>query len=153
MNIRRTARGTEEAGNATVEAAATMSVLLLLIFTTVAFGQTLCAYNTMLLVAEEAGRYAMVHNHEPPDACAAQKQTPRCPTPSNTPLANCAAALTQQLFVAYQGSEIDVSVAEDRTSSPGTITICTSYPIDFVMPQLLPYGRLTLARQVTVPLI
>ena len=153
MSIRRPALGTEEAGNATVEAAATMSVLLLLIFTTVGFGQALCAYNTMLLVAEEAGRYAMVHNHEPLDACAVQKQTPRCPTSSNTPLANCAAALTQQLFVAYQGSQIDVSVAEDRTSSPPTITICTSYPIDFVMPQLLPYGPLILARQVTVPLI
>jgi Flp pilus assembly protein TadG len=153
MTITRRDRGTEEAGNATVEAAATMSVLLLLIFTTIEFGQTLCVYNTMLLVAEEAGRYAMVHNHEPPDACAAQKQAPRCPTPSNTPLANCAAALTQQLFLSYQGSQIDVAVAEDRASSPATITICTSYPIDFVMPQLLPYGPLTLARQVTVPLI
>jgi hypothetical protein len=153
MNIRRPARGTEEAGNATVEAAATMSVLLLLIFTTVAFGQTLCAYNTMLLVAEEAGRYAMVHNSNPPGGCAAQKQNPQCPTPSNTPLADCAAALTQQLFFSYQGSQIDVSVAEDRTSSPATITICTSYPINFVIPQLFPYGPLTLARQVTVPLM
>jgi Flp pilus assembly protein TadG len=153
MNIGRPVTGAEEAGNATVETAATMSVLLLLILTIVAFGQTLCAYNTMLLVAEEAGRYAMVHNHAPPDTCAAQKQTPQCPTPSNTPLANCAAALTQQLFIAYQGSQIEVSVAEDRTSSPATITICTSYPLDFVMPQLLPYGPLTLARRVTVPLI
>ena len=153
MNIRRLGRGTEEAGNTTVEAAATMSVLLLLIFTTVEFGQILCAYNTMLLVAEEAGRYAMVRNHESPDACAAQKQAPRCAAFSNTPLANCAAALTQQLFFAYQGSQIDVSVAEDKTSSPGTITICTSYPIEFVVPQLFPYGPLTLARQVTVPLM
>ena len=153
MNIGRPPHGTEEAGNATVEAAATMSLLLLLIFITVGFGKILCAYNTMLLVAQEAGRYAMVHNNGALDACAAQKQTPRCPSPSNTPLANCAAVLTQQLFVAYQGSQIDVSVAEDRTSYPPTITICTTYPIDFVMPQLLPYGPLILARQVTVPLI
>ena len=80
----------------------------------------------------------MVRNHESPDACAAQKQAPRCAAFSNTPLANCAAALTQQLFFAYQGSQIDVSVAEDKTSSPGTITICTSYPVDFVIPQLVP---------------
>jgi Flp pilus assembly protein TadG len=153
MNIGKPGRRIEEAGNATVEAAATMSVLLLLILSIVAFGQTLCAYNTMLLVAEEAGRYAMVHNHEPPDACAAQKQTPRCPIPSNTPLANCAAARTEQLLIAYHGSQIEVSVAEDRTSSPATMTICTSYPLDFLMPQLLPYGPLTIARQVTVPLI
>jgi Flp pilus assembly protein TadG len=153
MNIRRLARGAEEAGSATVEAAATMSVLVLLMFTTVEFGQALCAYNTMILVAQEAGRYAMVHSHESTDACAPQEQNPRCPTPSNTSLANCAATLTQQLFSAYQGSMIDVSVVENKTSSPATITICTSYPIHFVIPQLLPYGSLTLARQVTLPLM
>ena len=152
MSIGRPIPGTHEAGNATVEAAATMSVLLLLIFTTVEFGQTLCTYNTMLLVAEEAGRYAMVQHHEPLDDCAIQQQTPRCPIPSDTPIANCAAALAQHLFVSYQGSQLNVSVAEDRISSPATITICTSYPVDFVIPQFLSYAPLILVRRVTVPL-
>jgi hypothetical protein len=145
--------GIGQAGNATVEAGVTISLLLLLILGTVQLGQTLTAYNTMLFVIEEAGRYAMVHNHELPDACANQRQAPSCPVPSDTALANCAAGLAQQLLFLYQGSNIDISATEDRTSSPPRLTICASYPIDSVVPQLLRSSPLTLARQVTVPLI
>jgi Flp pilus assembly protein TadG len=145
-------RGSED-GTATVEAGVTISVLLLLIVGTVEFGQALWTSNTMLLAVEEAGRYAMVYNQGPTDTCGAQSQAPRCPTASNTPLANCSAARARRLFSAYQAPNIGVSVKEDSTSSPATITICASYSLDFVAPQLLPYGALNLIRQVTVPLI
>jgi len=59
----------------------------------------------------------------------------------------------QHVLSAYQAPSIDVSVNEDTTSSPATITVCASYSFDFVAPQLLPYGPLSLTRQITVPLI
>jgi Flp pilus assembly protein TadG len=145
-------RGVEE-GTAAVEAGVIMSVLLLLIVGSVEFGRVLWTYNTMLLAVEEAGRYAMVYNQGPPVTCGAQSQAPQCPTLSNTPLANCSAVRAQQVLSAYQAPNMYVSVKEDTTSSPATITICASYSVDFVAPQLLPYGPLNLTRQVTVPLI
>jgi len=154
MKLSKQSRGGTEAGSATVEAGVTISLLLLLTVGIVEFGQAFWTYNTMLLAVEEAGRYAMVYNHGPPLACSAQSQAPSCPTLSNTPVANCSAALAQRILSAYQTPNIDVSVTEDRTSFPATITICASYSGgEFVAPQLLPYGPLSLTRQVTVPLI
>ena len=153
MRVSPPSRRSSEDGTATVEAGVTISALLLLIVGTVEFGQALWTSNTMLLAVEEAGRYAMVYNQGPPETCGAQSQAPRCPTLSNTPLANCSAARAQQVISAYQAPNIDVSVKEDTTSSPPTITICASYSLDFVAPQLLPYGPLSLTSQVTVPLI
>jgi Flp pilus assembly protein TadG len=153
MNIRRPLRHSVEAGNATVEAGVTISVLLLLILGIAQFGQTFWAYNTILLAVAEAGRYAMVHNQSPPDNCGAQSQAPRCPTLSNTQLANCTAALALQVLAAYQVPKIEVSVREDRTSFPATITICASYSVDYVAPQFLPIGPFNLTRQIMVPLI
>jgi len=142
-----------EQGTAAVEASITISALLLLIVGSIEFGRAIWTYYTMLLAVEEAGRYAMVYHQGPPFTCAAQSQAPGCPTLSNTPLANCSAAFAQQVLSAYLAPDIDVSVAEDTTSSPATITICTSHSVDFVAPQLLPYGPLNLRRQLTVPLI
>ncbi len=143
----------EDRGAAAVEAGIIIPVLLLLIVGSVEFGQVLWTYNTMLLALEEAGRYAMVNNQGPPVTCGAQSQAARCPTLSNTPLANCSAARAQQVLSAYQSPNIDVSVKEDPTSSPTTITVCASYSLNFVAPQLLPYGPLNLTRQITVPLL
>jgi len=153
VRVSRPSRRSSEDGSATVEAGVTISGLLLLIVGTIEFGQAMWTSNTMLLAVEEAGRYAMVYNQGPPDTCGAQSQAPRCPIPSNTPLANCSAARAQRVLSDYQAPNIDVSVNEDSTSSPATITICASYSLDFVAPQLLPYGALNLTRQVTVPLI
>jgi Flp pilus assembly protein TadG len=153
MRVSQPSRRSSEDGSATVEAGVTISALLLLIVGTVEFGQALWTSNTMLLAIEEAGRYAMVYNQGPLDTCGAQSQAPRCPILSNTPLANCSAARAQRVLSAYQAPNIDVSVREDGTSSPATITICASYSLDFVPLQLLPYGALNLTRQVTVPLI
>ena len=142
-----------EEGSVAVEAGITISVLLLLIVGSVEFGRALWTYNTMLLAVEEAGRYAMVYNHDPVETCSAQSQAPQCPILSNTPLANCSAARAQQILSVYQAPSIGVSVNEDTTSFPATMTICASYSFDFLAPQLLPYGPLDLTSQVTVPLI
>jgi hypothetical protein len=145
--------GVGQTGSTTVEAGVTLSLLLLFILEIVQFAQTLFAYKTMLLAIEETGRYAILHSHRLLDVCTAQKQAPRCPLPSNTALVICAAAVAQHLFSLYHGSNIDVSVTEDRTSFPPRITICASYSADSITPQLFPDGPLILARQVTVPLI
>jgi Flp pilus assembly protein TadG len=153
MRVSRSSRRSSEAGSAAVEASVTISALLLLIVGTVEFGQAVWTSNTMLLAIEEAGRYAMVYDQGPLDTCGAQSQAPRCPILSNTPLANCSAARAQRVLSAYRAPNIDVSVREDSTSSPATITICASYTLDSVPLQLLPFGALNLTRQVTVPLI
>ena len=153
MNDRAPARRGAEEGAAAVEAGVTMSVLLLLIVGSVEFGRAFWSYNTMLLAVEEAGRYAMVHNHGPGETCSAQSQALDCPTLSNTPLANCSAERVQQVMSAYQAPSVGVSVREDATVSPATMTICASYSFDFVAPVLLPYGPLNLTSRVTVPLI
>ena len=153
MNGRGSCRHRAEAGSVAVEAGITISVLLLLIVGSVEFGRAFWTQNTMLLAVEEAGRYAMVYNRGPVVTCNAQSQAPHCPTFSNTPLANCSAARAQQILSAYQAPSIGVSVNEDTTSSPATMTICASYSFDFLAPQLLPYGPLDLTSQVTVPLI
>jgi Flp pilus assembly protein TadG len=149
MNTGKPSRATSaEAGTTTVEAGVTISVLLLVILGIAEFGQTFWTYNTVLLAVEEAGRYAMVHNQSPSDTCAAQSQAPQCPTLSNTQLANCSAQRAQHVLSGYGPSSIDVSVSENTTSSPATITICASFWLHFVV-----YGPINLTRQVTVPLI
>ena len=153
MNWATPSRHVGEEGAAAVEAGLIMSVLLLLVVGSVEFGRAFWTYNTMLLAVEEAGRYAMTYNHGLALTCSGQSQASYCPTLSNTPLANCAALRAQQVLSAYQAPNIGVSVIEDTTSSPTTITVCASYSFDFIAPQLLPYGPLNLTSRVTVPLI
>lgn len=142
-----------EDGVAAAEAALLITVLLLLVTGSIEFAQALWINNTMLLASEEAGRYAMVHNHAVPATCAAQRQAPHCPALSATPIANCAAGEAEQALSAYQAPNIGVSVSEDTTSTPATITICASYSFDFLVPQLLPYKLPDLNVRVTVPLL
>jgi Flp pilus assembly protein TadG len=142
-----------EAGIASAEAGVTISVLLLLLVGIFGFGQVYSTYNTMLFAVATAGRYAMVHNQLPPYICGTQRQAPGCPILSNTPLANCSAAVAQQILSANQGTKAAISATENTTSLPATMTICTSYSVDLVAPQILQFGPLTLIRQVTVPLL
>jgi len=138
-------------GSAAVEASIILSALLLLIVGSIEFGRVLWTENTMLLAVQEAGRFAMISNDAPPMSCDAQVQTPSCPAPSNTPLANCAAALAQQVLSSYKVASIGISVKEDQTSTPATITICARHSFGFAAPGLLPFGPLNLKSQVTVP--
>jgi Flp pilus assembly protein TadG len=153
--MRRVARswGSGEDGSAAVEAGVIMSVLLLLVVGSMEFGRAFWIHNAMLFAVEEAGRYAMTYKHAAAVACPTQSQAAHCPPQSNTSVANCSAALVRQLLSAYQVTDISVSVSEDATTAPGTVTVCASYSFDFVAPQVLPYGPLNLTSQVTVPLI
>lgn len=145
-------RGAEE-GAAAVEAGLIISVLLLLIVGSVELGRAFWTYNTMLLAVEDAGRYAMVHNHAPPTTCKAQSQAPGCPVLSNTPLANCVASHARQVLSAFQAPNVAVSAEQDTTTFPNTVTVCGSYSFGFIAPGLLRYGPLNLTSRVTVPLI
>jgi hypothetical protein len=140
-------------GSAAVESSIILSALLLLIVGSIEFGRALWTGNTMLLAVQEAGRFAMISNDAPPISCGAQGQAPSCPAPSNTPLANCAAALAQQVLSSYRAANIEISVREDQTSTPATMTVCASHSFGFAAPGLLPYGPLNLKSQVTVPLV
>jgi Flp pilus assembly protein TadG len=140
-------------GAAAVEASIILSALLLLIVGSIEFGRALWTGNTMLLAVQEAGRFAMISNDASPNICGAQSPAPSCPAPSNTPLANCAAALAQQVLSSYQVANIEISVSEDETSTPATITICARHSFGFAAPGLLPFGPLNLKSQVTVPLV
>jgi Flp pilus assembly protein TadG len=142
-----------EEGAAAVEAAIVVSLLLLIIVGSIEFARALWTYNTMLLAVEEAARYAMLYNQGPSVTCTAQSQASYCPALSGTPLANCSAWRAQQVLSAYQAPNIGVSVSEDTTSSPATITICASYSFEFIARRLLPYGPLELTSLVTVPVI
>ena len=149
----RSSRYPNDQGSAAVEASIILSALLLLIVGSIEFGRALWTGNTMQLAIQEAGRFAMISNDAPPTSCGAQSQTPSCPAPSNTPLANCAAALAQQVLSSYQVTNIEISVREDQASTPATITICARHSVGFAAPGVLPFGPLDLKSQVTVPLV
>lgn len=153
MKPRKRMRRRADEGSAAVEAAAMMTVLLLLLVGSIEFAQALWTYNTMLLAVEEAGRYAMAYSHRAPMTCEAQVPASNCPAPSGTPIANCSAWWAQQVLSAYQMPDIGVSVSEDSTSNPSTITVCASYSLDLFAAPFLPYGPIDLTQEVTVPLI
>jgi Flp pilus assembly protein TadG len=146
-------RDNAEAGSAAAEAGIVMSVLLLLVAGSMEFGRAFWTRNTMQLAVEEAGRYAMTYRYEAAPTCPAQSQAANCPSPSDTRVANCSASRAQQILSAYRLSNIGVSVTEDTTTSPSTVTVCASYSFEFIAPALLPYGPLLLASKLTVPLI
>ena len=149
----RSSRYPNDQGSAAVEASIILSALLLLIVGSIEFGRALWTGNTMQLAIQEAGRFAMISNDAPPTSCGAQSQTPSCPAPSNTPLANCVAALAQQVLSSHQVENIEISVREDQTSTPATITVCARHTFGFAAPGLLPFGPFNLKSQVTVPLV
>jgi Flp pilus assembly protein TadG len=142
-----------DAGAAAVEAAFTISITLLLIIGSAEFARAIWTYNTMLFAVEEAGRYAMVYRHGSQVSCQPQSVVTHCSAPSYTALANCSAARARQILAAYHAPDIGISVEEDTTSTPATVTICASYLFEFIAPRLLPYGPLDLTSRVTVPLI
>ena len=121
-----------------VEAAITLSALLILLLGAIQFGLVYFAWNTMLLAAEEAGRYAMLYN-----ACvvSAEPCPPGC-SGSTTALANCAVDWANQNF----GITFPVTAGTDATNCPSGMTFTASYPINIIVP-------ITLTRYVCVPLI
>jgi hypothetical protein len=128
-----------EEGAVAVEAAITLSVLLFLILGAVQFGLAYFAWNTMLLAAEEAGRYAMLYNpvnypSGPPAAvCSA----------SPASLDKCAVAWAYQNF----GNVFPVLPGTDPGCHAGTgMTFTATYTFNIITP-------ISLTRYVCVPLI
>ena len=140
-------------GTAAVEAALIAPVLFFAILGIIELGTAFWQWNTMLLAVQEAGRSAMINNDALPISCGAQNQAASCPALSNTLLANCAAARAQQVLSSYQAANIEISVREDQTSTPATITVCARHTFGFAAPGLLPFGPFNLKSQVTVPLV
>ena len=141
-------------GAAAVEAAIVLPLLLLLLVGSIELGRVMSIYNTMLSGVEEGARYVLVHAQlsAPLPSCGAQSAVVACPAPSGTPLADCAASQVQDVLQSYQASGIGVSVREDASSSPPAVTLCASYPFDFIAPGLLSTGSINLNVKVTVPL-
>ncbi|HWX32968.1 MAG TPA: TadE/TadG family type IV pilus assembly protein [Steroidobacteraceae bacterium] len=121
----------EEGGAVAVEAAITLSALLFLLLGAIQFGLAYFAWNTMLLAAEEAGRYAMLFHAFPnnPPGCA-------------DTLPNCAIAWANQNF----GNIFPVTAGTNATNCPSGMTFTATYTFNIVTP-------ISLTRYVCVPLI
>jgi Flp pilus assembly protein TadG len=135
--IRKISARRSDEGSVAVEAAITLSVLLFLLLGSVQFGLAYFAWNTMLLAAEEAGRYAMLYNPvnypsgPPAQTCSATPAT----------LANCAVAWANQNW----GNDFPVT-AGTNASCPSGMTFTATYTINLITP-------ISLTRYVCVPLI
>jgi hypothetical protein len=128
----------EEEGAVAVEAAITLSALLFLLLGAIQFGLAYFAWNTMLLAAEEAGRYAMLYN-----SCVVSGQPcpPGC-SGSTTALGDCAVIWANQNF----GNIFPVTYDPADTNCPLGMSFTASYTINIVTP-------ISLTRYVCVPLI
>jgi Flp pilus assembly protein TadG len=115
-----------EKGSVAVEAAITLSGLLFVLLGGVQFGLAYLAWNTMLLAAEEAGRYAMLYN-----ACAvsAQPCPPGC-SGSTSALADCAVAWANQNF----GNIFPVTPDIADPNCPSGMSFTASYTFNIVTP-------------------
>jgi Flp pilus assembly protein TadG len=135
IRSRASRRGKEE-GSVAVDAAITLSALLILLLGSVQFGLTYFAWNTMLLAAEEAGRYAMLYSD------TATYPTPPGCTATPATLANCAVDWTKQNF----GNVFPVTPDIADPNCPSGMSFTATYTFNIVTP-------ITLTRYVCVPLI
>ena len=139
-----------EQGATAVETALVISTLLLLIFGAIEFGQAFWTYNTMVLAIEEAGRYAIVFN---PGNYPSGPPSASCSGVPTVTLGNCTVARANSVLSAYAVSGVSVSCTAGCTGTPTTMTIQGTYVLNFVIPNLFPYGPISLQTQLTVPLI
>jgi Flp pilus assembly protein TadG len=137
-----------EEGATAVEAALVISAFMLLVFGLVQFGEIFWTWNTMMLAIEEGGRFAMVYNPTSnPNGLAASGCTVASPT-----LATCAVAQANATLATYPSLSVTVSCTAGCTGTPTTMTLQGTFTFNFVAPNFLPYGPITMTRQLTVPL-
>lgn len=122
-----------EEGAVAVEAAITMTALLLLILGIIQFALVYWNWNTMLLAVEEAGRYTMLYN---------PTNFPSGPPGCADTLANCAVNWASQNW----GGLFGVSCTSGCAAGSTTMTFTASYDVDFL-------NTITLKRSITVPVI
>jgi Flp pilus assembly protein TadG len=137
-------------GATAVEAALVIVVFVLLIFGLIQFAEIFWTWNTMILALGEGGRYAMVYN---PTNFPSGPPASSCSVASPT-LANCAVAQANAALATYPSLSVTVSCTAGCTGTPTptTMTLQGTFTFDFVVPQLLPYGPITMTQQLTVPL-
>jgi Flp pilus assembly protein TadG len=136
-------RGGWDEGSAAVEAAIALTFLIPIIFGIIEFGMAFYSMNTMQLVIEEAGRYAMVNNTANAADC------PGTPPADCPPIAQCVTTKATQLLESYPVlSSPSVSVSGCTTTA--TVTIMTIQGTYTPMNLLVPIPALT--TQITVPL-
>lgn len=122
-----------EQGVVAIEFAFVLPVFLLFVLGTVQFAQAFQIWNTMLLAVEEGARYAMVHHSDP-----------------NVPnLPQAVQARAQSQLPGVDADSVSIPVP---TIAGGTMTITATATFNFVAPALLPFGPISLERQITVPL-
>jgi Flp pilus assembly protein TadG len=130
-------------GATAVEAALSLSLLVLLIIGIIEFAQVLWTWNTMALAVQQAARYAMVHNNtQNPDGTF-----PSCPSTG----AQAAASDVLSSYPASNSVNIPTPTC-DTTTNPPTMTIQGNFSFDFIPSGLLPFGPITVASQTTIPL-
>ena len=135
-------RGWHE-GSAAVEGAIALTFLIPIILGIVEFGIAFYSTNTMQLVIEEAGRYAMINNVANAAAC------PGTPPAGCPPIAQCVANKATQVLASYPVlSSPSVSVSGCTTAA--TVTIMTIQGTYTPLNLLVPIPALT--TQITVPL-
>jgi Flp pilus assembly protein TadG len=137
-------RGWDE-GSAAVEGAIALTFLIPIILGIIEFGIAFYSTNTMQLVIEEAGRYAMVNNTATATAC------PGTPPAGCPPVAQCVATKATQVLASYPVlSSPSVSVSSftaATTTAPAMMTIQGTFtPVSLLVP--IP----ALTTQITVPL-
>jgi hypothetical protein len=123
----------EDGGAVAVEAAITLSALLFLLLGAIQFGLVYFAWNTMLLAAEEASRYAMLYN---------PTNFPSGPPGCADSLPNCAVAWANQNF----GNIFPVTPDIADPNCPSGMSFTAKYIFNIVTP-------ISLSRYVCVPLI
>jgi Flp pilus assembly protein TadG len=137
---------------------------MLLVFGLVQFAEIFWTWNTLMLAIEEGGRYAMIYNptnyHNFPNA------PPAAVSCSATPatLANCAVAQANATLATYPSLSVTVSCSAGPPGPSGpsdcttvnanltTMTLQGTFTFNFVTSNLLPFGPITITRQLTVPL-
>ena len=128
----------DERGSVALEAWAVLSLLLILLLGSVQSSLAYFAWNTMLLAAEEAGRYAMLFHNYPGTILSG-------PNANNPPgcadtFANCAVAWANQNF----GNIFPVTPDIADPNCPSGMSFTATYTINLVTP-------IALSRYVCIP--
>jgi hypothetical protein len=134
-------------GSAIVEGAVALTLMIPIILGIIEFGIVFYSANTMHLVIEELGRYAMVNNTANVTACPGTPPT-GCP-----PIAQCVATKATQLLKSYPvllSPAVSVSGCTAATLSPEAPPMMTIQGTFTPLGLLLPIPALT--TQITVPL-
>jgi Flp pilus assembly protein TadG len=121
---------------------------VLLTFGLIEFAEIFWTWNTMMLALGEGARFAIAYN---------TTYNPNGFTASGcavTPLmlGNCAVGRAKATLATYPSQRVTVSCTAGCTGTPATMTLHGTFTFNFVAPKLLPYGPITITKQLTVPL-